>query len=107
MVEFITADNGSDTPTTASTVEKKYTKALLYRGTPENPAFWKRVMFDLPLAAGECIVMMCIHLNDHVGHKANAPRSDPPLLVCARTHTRIIFRSSSIISNIKPSFLLR
>lgn len=29
-------------------------KALLYRGTPENPAFWERVAFDLPLAAGEC-----------------------------------------------------
>ncbi len=28
-------------------------KALLYRGTPENPAFWERVAFDLPLAAGE------------------------------------------------------
>ncbi|KAL7498782.1 hypothetical protein ACHAWT_008792 [Skeletonema menzelii] len=26
-------------------------KALLYRGTSENPAFWKRVLFDLPLAA--------------------------------------------------------
>ncbi|KAL7469560.1 hypothetical protein ACHAXS_009813 [Conticribra weissflogii] len=26
-------------------------KALLYRGTPDNPAFWKRVYFDLPLAA--------------------------------------------------------
>lgn len=26
-------------------------KALLYRGTPENPAFWERVVFDLPLAA--------------------------------------------------------
>ncbi len=28
-------------------------KALLYRGTPDNPAFWKRVYLDLPLAAGE------------------------------------------------------
>jgi hypothetical protein len=27
-------------------------KALLYRGTPENPAFWERLVFDLPLAAG-------------------------------------------------------
>jgi hypothetical protein len=27
-------------------------KALLYRGTPENPAFWERLIFDLPLAAG-------------------------------------------------------
>lgn len=26
-------------------------KALLYRGTPENPAFWKRVLLDVPLAA--------------------------------------------------------
>ncbi|EED91746.1 predicted protein [Thalassiosira pseudonana CCMP1335] len=27
-------------------------KALLYRGTPENPAFWKRVFMDLTYAAG-------------------------------------------------------
>eukprot|EP00980_Cylindrotheca_fusiformis_P007349 scaffold1525_cov142-Cylindrotheca_fusiformis.AAC.149 len=26
-------------------------KALLYRGTPDSPAFWNRVMLDLPLAA--------------------------------------------------------
>ena len=26
-------------------------KALLYRGTAENPAFWKRALLDLPLAA--------------------------------------------------------
>lgn len=26
-------------------------KALLYRGTPENPAFWERVVFDFLLAA--------------------------------------------------------
>jgi len=26
-------------------------KALLYRGTPDNPAFWKRVLLDLPYAA--------------------------------------------------------
>ncbi len=25
--------------------------ALLYRGTPENPAFWKRALLDLPFAA--------------------------------------------------------
>ena len=31
----------------------KTVKALLYRGTPDNPAFWKRVLLDLPLAAGE------------------------------------------------------
>lgn len=28
-------------------------KALLYRGTPENPAFWKRAFFDLTYAAGK------------------------------------------------------
>ena len=28
-------------------------KALLYRGTPDNPAFWKRVLLDLPFAAGK------------------------------------------------------
>ena len=26
-------------------------KALLYRGTPENPAFWERALLDLPMAA--------------------------------------------------------
>ena len=26
-------------------------KALLYRGTPDNPAFWKRVLLDLPYAS--------------------------------------------------------
>lgn len=26
-------------------------KALLYRGTPDNPAFWKRALLDLPFAA--------------------------------------------------------
>lgn len=26
-------------------------KALLYRGTPDNPAFWERALLDLPLAA--------------------------------------------------------
>ena len=31
----------------------KTIKALLYRGTPENPAFWKRVLLDSPYAAGE------------------------------------------------------
>ena len=28
-------------------------KALLYRGTPDNPAFWGRALADPPLAAGE------------------------------------------------------
>jgi hypothetical protein len=31
----------------------KTVKALLYRGTPENPAFWKRAYLDLAYAAGE------------------------------------------------------
>ena len=30
----------------------KNVKALLYRGTPDNPAFWKRPLIDLPFAAG-------------------------------------------------------
>ena len=29
----------------------KLKRALLYRGTPENPAFWKRPLMDLPFAA--------------------------------------------------------
>ncbi len=66
MVEIV-AENGSATTTstgntataaTDTSLGKKYTKALLYRGTPDNPAFWKRVLFDLPLAAGECAFMM-------------------------------------------------
>ena len=31
----------------------KTVKALLYRGTPDNPAFWSRTLLDLPYAAGE------------------------------------------------------
>lgn len=64
MVEIV-EENGSATTTTATdpaatdtSVGKKYTKALLYRGTPDNPAFWRRVLFDLPLAAGECAFIM-------------------------------------------------
>jgi hypothetical protein len=28
-------------------------KVLLYRGTPDNPGFWPRALFDLPFAAGK------------------------------------------------------
>ena len=35
-------------------------KALLYRGTPDNPAFWKRAFLDLPLAAGEWRHICCM-----------------------------------------------
>jgi hypothetical protein len=31
-------------------------KALLYRGTPDNPAFWTRALLDLPFAAGMMVV---------------------------------------------------
>ena len=31
-------------------------RALLYRGTPENPAFWPRALRDLPFAAGTCFI---------------------------------------------------
>jgi hypothetical protein len=31
----------------------KTVQALLYRGTPDNPAFWPRVLRDLPFAAGK------------------------------------------------------
>lgn len=27
-------------------------RALLYRGTPDNPALWPRALTDLPFAAG-------------------------------------------------------
>jgi hypothetical protein len=64
VVEIV-EEFGSATTTTATataatdtSVGKKYTKALLYRGTPDNPAFWRRVLFDLPLAAGECAFIM-------------------------------------------------
>ena len=41
-----------DTIDVIEDVSGKQFKALLYRGTHENnPAFWKRVLFDLPLAA--------------------------------------------------------
>ena len=35
-----------------SSSEPKEVQALLYRGTPDNPAFWPRLLWDLPLAAG-------------------------------------------------------
>ena len=31
-------------------------QALLYRGTPDNPAFWSRALKDLPFAAGKHIM---------------------------------------------------
>ena len=31
-------------------------QALLYRGTPDNPAIWPRVLRDLPFAAGTFFV---------------------------------------------------
>lgn len=39
MVEVVEYDTG------------KAVKALLYRGTPENPAFWEKALLDLPMAA--------------------------------------------------------
>jgi hypothetical protein len=30
----------------------KTVRALLYRGTPDNPAFWPRALRDVPFAAG-------------------------------------------------------
>ena len=35
-------------------------KALLYRGTPENPAFWPRALLDLPLAAGRVYSLLLL-----------------------------------------------
>jgi hypothetical protein len=31
----------------------KSVRALLYRGTPDNPAFWPRALRDVPFAAGK------------------------------------------------------
>mmetsp|Transcript_3704 Transcript_3704/g.8247 ORF Transcript_3704/g.8247 Transcript_3704/m.8247 type:complete len:792 (-) Transcript_3704:176-2551(-) len=54
-------------------------KALLYRGTPDNPAFWKRVLMDLPLAAAIISVAMgpsgpndiyLLHLHKFLAHAA-------------------------------------
>ena len=36
--------------------QEKIVKALLYRGTPENPAFWDRAMMDLTFAAARMAV---------------------------------------------------
>lgn len=36
--------------------EKNTVQALLYRGTPDNPAFWKRALMDLPFAAATMAV---------------------------------------------------
>ncbi|KAL7533380.1 hypothetical protein ACHAXR_005195 [Thalassiosira sp. AJA248-18] len=54
-------------------------KALLYRGTPDNPAFWKRVLLDLPLAAAIMSVAIgpsgpndvyLLHLHSFLTHAA-------------------------------------
>lgn len=38
-------------------------KVLLYRGTPDNPGFWPRALFDLPFAAGKSSNMLfCFYL---------------------------------------------
>jgi hypothetical protein len=34
----------------------KTVQALLYRGTPDNPAFFPRALLDLPFAAGKCVL---------------------------------------------------
>ena len=39
----------------------KKVKALLYRGTPDNPAFWKRALLDLPFAAGKSHTRTYVH----------------------------------------------
>jgi alpha-tubulin suppressor-like RCC1 family protein/cation transport regulator ChaC len=38
--------------TTYESISTTTSKALLYRGTPDNPAFWKRALLDLNFAAG-------------------------------------------------------
>mmetsp|Transcript_4099 Transcript_4099/g.9095 ORF Transcript_4099/g.9095 Transcript_4099/m.9095 type:complete len:800 (+) Transcript_4099:122-2521(+) len=59
-------------------------KALLYRGTPENPAFWKRVLLDLPLAAAIISVAIgpsghndvyLLHLDSFLTHAAEHSKS--------------------------------
>lgn len=35
-------------------------KVLLYRGTPDNPGFWPRALFDLPFAAGKSSYMLLV-----------------------------------------------
>lgn len=46
----ISLTSKSRTRTTPQAV-KKTVRALLYRGTPSNPAFWTRALLDLPFAA--------------------------------------------------------
>jgi cation transport regulator ChaC len=36
-------------------------RTLLYRGTPDNPAFWSRLVWDLPLAAGRRCMRLCVY----------------------------------------------
>ena len=69
-------------------------RALLYRGTPENPAFWPRALRDLPFAAGTCfmdssyisVFMLCIAPASHYAlifsnarfgcdHASNVPKT--------------------------------
>lgn len=38
-------------------------QALLYRGTPDNPAFWRRAKEDLPFAAGTNFILWIIEVS--------------------------------------------
>jgi len=59
-------------------------KALLYRGTPDNPAFWERAFLDLPLAAAVISVSLgpsgpndvyLFRLHSFLAHAAQHSRS--------------------------------
>ena len=50
VVEDRNSNDSNDQP--------KEVQALLYRGTPDNPAFWSRLLWDLPLAAGAFVLFV-------------------------------------------------
>ncbi|KAL9186771.1 hypothetical protein ACHAXT_010491 [Thalassiosira profunda] len=59
-------------------------KALLYRGTPDNPAFWKRALLDPPYAAAVMSVSLgpsgpndayLLHLHEFLTHAAQHSRA--------------------------------
>jgi len=59
-------DDGDNTGTnnsTANASKAAIVDALLYRGTPDNPAMWPRALRDLPFAAGTYVVRHSISVS--------------------------------------------
>ena len=55
-----------DSRSNDSSEQLKEVQALLYRGTPDNPAFWSRLLWDLPLAAGTFVLSVWNKWNEFI-----------------------------------------